>query len=421
MADFRRDCVKLLPQKGKKTAQFRIKSVEKIPVRHIVPVMSKTNPFKPGPGLLPPYLAGREREQELFNTNLKDMAAGESVSIMVMYGPRGMGKTVLLSWLRRQCDERGIVHVAGNPADMLGSVDALGKMMLSAIRPPKGWRVERMSIGGMGIKVDLGASARGTRKEAQLPELLISHCREKPMVVLLDEAHAPSDPDTLRLFLNMAQQVAQEAPFLLILAGTPVLDEKLRDAGATFIERAKVIGLDRLDEKAAAAALSIPLKKEGVTIAENALDEVVKDSQCYPFFVQQWGQVLWGHAMKKGISELTLDDVSLVTADIQKMRTEFYDPRYRKIEKSPELLAAANALAQALLKNKQGLNRTAIAGIIKDSISGTIPDGTDIESKAQDIIDELVQHDFLWHPPASRLMMPGIPSFMAYINSHSGE
>ena len=44
--------------------------------------MSQSNPFKPGPGPLPPYLAG-------------------------------------------------------NPADMLGSVDSLGSMLLSAIRPPE--------------------------------------------------------------------------------------------------------------------------------------------------------------------------------------------------------------------------------------------------------------------------------------------
>ena len=383
--------------------------------------MSESNPFKPGYGLLPPYLAGRESEQELFNSSLDAMTVGDVVSGVVMYGPRGMGKTVLLGWLEEQCAKREIRHVAGDPTDMLGSVDDLGNMLLSGLRPPDGWHIQRVSIGGKWLKVDMDAPPRSTGKDVQLADLLVTHCREKPMVVLLDEAHAPSDPDVLRSFLNTAQRVARKAPFLLILAGTPRLVEKLRNSGATFIERAELIGLDNLDAEEAAAALSIPLEKEGVTIAENALDEVVKESQCYPFFIQQWGKVLWDYAMEKGISELTQDDVSLVAATIQKMRTKFYGPRYREIEKSPELLAAASALAQALLKDKQGLSRSAIADIIKNSIGAVMPDNTDIESKAQDIIDELIQHDFFWYPPESVLIAPGIPSFMAYVNSHSGK
>ena len=58
------------------------------------------NPFRPGSGGSPPYLAGRENEQDRFRDILADMADGESPAAnMVMYGPRGMGKTVLLNWL----------------------------------------------------------------------------------------------------------------------------------------------------------------------------------------------------------------------------------------------------------------------------------------------------------------------------------
>ena len=59
------------------------------------------NPFTPGTGQLPPYLAGRENEQGQFKQILANMAAGRSPGTdMVMYGLRGMGKTVLLGWVK---------------------------------------------------------------------------------------------------------------------------------------------------------------------------------------------------------------------------------------------------------------------------------------------------------------------------------
>ena len=381
--------------------------------------MSKSNPFRPGYGLLPPYLAGREKEQKLFNSSLEAMVIDEVVNGVVMYGPRGMGKTALLRWLEGQCSEKDIGHIRRTSATMLGSVEALANTLLPVLRSPDGWSVNRVDIGGRWLNVGVSSPTQGTGKEADLADVLINRCRKKPMVLLLDEAHGESDPDTFRILLHTAQQVAQEAPFLLVLAGTPGLAKKLRNSGTTFIERAELIGLDRLDDEEAAAALSIPLEKGGVTITENALNEVVKESQCYPFFVQRWGKALWDHAVERGISELTQDDVRLLTTDIQTMRNAFYEQRYREIEESPELLAVANALAQALLKDEKGLDRSAIAAIIKNNIGAAMPDDADIESKAKSIIDELIRQDFFWHPPTSRLIVPGIPSFMTYVSSHS--
>src|SRR5882757_6792656 len=55
--------------------------------------MPSLNPFKPGAGHMPPYLAGRSAETEAFKRLLKQ----ESIlSNVVLTGLRGVGKTVLL-------------------------------------------------------------------------------------------------------------------------------------------------------------------------------------------------------------------------------------------------------------------------------------------------------------------------------------
>ena len=59
--------------------------------------------FKPGPGAVPPYLAGRKREQEFFRDcvdRLKNRIPPNQD--MIVYGPRGNGKTALLRYLQKE-------------------------------------------------------------------------------------------------------------------------------------------------------------------------------------------------------------------------------------------------------------------------------------------------------------------------------
>lgn len=51
------------------------------------------NPFRPGAGHMPPYLAGRDNETKQF---LKLLEQKTILSNMVLTGLRGVGKTVLL-------------------------------------------------------------------------------------------------------------------------------------------------------------------------------------------------------------------------------------------------------------------------------------------------------------------------------------
>ena len=136
--------------------------------------MRKSNPFNIGPGVPPPYLAGRQNEQELFNSSLESMAAGESVSMVVMYGPRGMGKTTLLGWLQKQCFERKIRHVAETSATMLGSIEALTNVLL-----PMSWRFWEwhVNLGSKWLGAGVSAPTQSTGKEGFLAKRLIARCR----------------------------------------------------------------------------------------------------------------------------------------------------------------------------------------------------------------------------------------------------
>ena len=93
-----------------------------------------------------------------------------------------------------------------------------------------------------------------------------------------------------RTLLNASQQVRADAPFLLVLAGTPGLAAHLGAMNVSFWSRLDEgrLGIGLLSVAAARAALVEPLAAHGVGIDADALAAVV-DSQRYPYFIQVWG------------------------------------------------------------------------------------------------------------------------------------
>ena len=67
-----------------------------------------TNPFRPGAGHTPPYLAGRQAERVEFQRLLGQATILEN---MILTGLRGVGKTVLLDSFRPLAIEHGWVWV----------------------------------------------------------------------------------------------------------------------------------------------------------------------------------------------------------------------------------------------------------------------------------------------------------------------
>ena len=55
------------------------------------------NPFTPDFDVPPPVLAGREKELKILSQMATDLDTGSNVRSIVLYGPRGNGKTALLN------------------------------------------------------------------------------------------------------------------------------------------------------------------------------------------------------------------------------------------------------------------------------------------------------------------------------------
>ena len=371
------------------------------------------NPFRPGSGHLPPYLAGRENEQDVFRNNLVDMSAGKSPpAATVLYGPRGMGKTVLLRWFKDEVeqgdtkdDSMRVVWVT--PNELKSSLD-----LWKCLSPPATWIKKFLpEVVSAGFNAVLFFSATwGSEKLAKqtIQNALIRKGKKYPLILLMDEAHK-MDAGLCNDLLNLHQKISPESPFMLVLAGTPGLRHFLSGVNATFVERSRKIGLGRLDEQSAADAIVKPFEEQGIQITDDALSIIVEDSQCYPYFLQEWGSSLWKEANKENLTCINEEQVAVVKPDITIIKKDFYDERKDKL-KTFRLQSTAIAIAQAFQDTK-AMTDDAIMKIITDNLSvDTLNTQSDIE-RLQTFIDS----DFIWRPLGSDFYEPGIPSFMTYI------
>ena len=154
-------------------------------------------------------------------------------------------------------------------------------------------------------------------------------CRRRPVVVLVDEAPTLAR-DVGQLLLNVSQEVRPNAPFLLVLAGTPGLPAHLGTMNASFWSRLGEgrLGIGLLREAATRTALFEPLAAHGVSIDPGAVDAVVEHSQRYPYFIQLWGAALWQRRLASGATRLTAAHLDAARPNVIARVTDYYQDRY---------------------------------------------------------------------------------------------
>ena len=361
---------------------------------------------------MPPALTGREREQAVLTRCLADLLGGTSPPHdVVLTGPRGNGKTVLLNWFEHACRDYGTdVDVVNLTPDDIPTRDALIEVLsprpgLAKLLPRK------LGVAAVG-SVECAPPSGGVRN---LRAKLIARCRKKPFAVLLDEAHT-LDRDVGRVLLNASQQVRANAPFLLVLAGTPGLAAHLGTMSVSFQSRLGEgrLGVGLLSDAATRAALVEPLAAHGASLDADALATVVEESQRYPYFVQLWGAALWERHLVTGATRLTAAHVDAVRPDVAGQVTDYYQERYRELE-TRGLLPAAVATEPLF---RAGADVTASDHAIDAALATT---GADAAARlaAREALHRL---GYIWCPPGQLppvVWIAGIPSLMTHVVDHA--
>lgn len=268
-----------------------------------------TNPFRPGAGHQPPYLAGRAPEQKEF-ARLLDQ--GVILENPLLTGLRGVGKTVLLETFKPLAMRRGWIWVGTDLSESASvSEEALAiRLMADLSVATSSLVVGTTDLPGFAggtedVHLDFQAltgifSATPGLVEDKLKVVLetaavaISREGNRGVVFAYDEAQNLADSAKrnefpLSLLLDVFQSIQRkDVPFMLALTGLPTLFPKLVEA-RTFAERMfRVIVLDKLDRKASREAIVKPIDDaEGpVQFAGESVEMIVSQSGGYPYFIQ---------------------------------------------------------------------------------------------------------------------------------------
>ncbi len=368
------------------------------------------NPFVPGDGLVPPFLAGRETEQAVLNKYLSYLNIGRGVPAnVILTAPRGNGKTALLRSFERDIKngkkQPDVVWLT--PDDIL-TLDALATETVPPTRfgecIPDHIKVSVIKVSVVSGEFSWDLAGRS----GSFTKLLVARCQIQPLVLLLDEAHTLAK-DVGRALLNASQKVRAEAPFLLVMAGTPDLPDHLNTMSATFWDRAEKVGVGRLNKTAAAEALVKPLSEAGISLEGTALDSVVEDSQRYPYFLQLWGDALWETSRAEGTPRIDDTMVARAGEQVNRKRTTYYRYRYGEL-KDKSLLNVAAWVAEAFAGTEAMREHE-----LDTVIAAALPPGTGA-TQTDHCRKQIGKLGYVWNPPeADDIWQPGIPSLMTYM------
>lgn len=289
---------------------------------------SQRNPFQPGTGSFPPVLAGREEEKAQLEGLLKALAAGDlAQNIHLVQAPRGMGKTVLLRDIEWHAPaDVAVLAVAASYLPTLAETARI-------IAPPMPWwrRLLRWlgswRMGGVEVRPPDASPA----SDAEALDDALMRRGKNPFLFVIDEAHA-LDPTVASILLNRFQVAAGRRPCALLLAGTPALKPFLLsdEVNASFVERTPMVVPGLFSDDQCREALGVPQWRDW-QVEAGVLDEVVKDSIGYPYFVQLWGKALWD----AGVARRTLDRQVLEDARsrVDAVRGGFCADRFDEFER----------------------------------------------------------------------------------------
>lgn len=330
-----------------------------------------TNPFRPGAGHMPLYLAGRETEKNEFKKLLSQEIILDN---MVLTGLRGVGKTVLLDTLKpiaisdgwiwvgtdlneasALSEDRLVIRLIADLAVVTSSIE-IGKKESKRIgfRPANRNEPLTLSFEIMAGMYQHTPGLVADKLKALLEfvwECIRKHTGSKGVIFAYDEAQNLSDKSDkdqypLSLLLDVFQSIQKKnIPFMLVLAGLPTLFPKLVEA-RTFAERMfRVVVLDGLDETSSREAISKPIEKVGcpITLSEEWIAAIVKTSGGYPYFIQFICREVYDTALQKLNEEHPL--VVSIPDITRKLDSDFFAGRWsRATDRQRELLSVVARL-----------------------------------------------------------------------------
>lgn len=328
----------------------------------------RINPYSPGAGTPPPELAGRDQLIEDAAIAIDRIRAGRPAKSFVFYGLRGVGKTVLLNRIRLDAEARGIISVQieapegrSLPASLAPALRAaLFRLSRGAAMKDSAKRafsalagfVRTLKIKYSDIEISMAEPPEAGLADsgdliADLNELfdtvaLAARDANTAVVLYIDELQYVEEEQLAALISALHSTSSQkQLPLTMVGAGLPQILSQLGEAKSYAERLFQFKEIARLDPPAADAALTVPAQRENVMYSQDAVTEVLTQTDRYPYFLQEWGKHCWDIAT---VSPIDLTCARAATARaLNELDASFFRVRFDRLTPGEKLYMRAMA------------------------------------------------------------------------------
>jgi AAA+ ATPase superfamily predicted ATPase len=320
------------------------------------------NPYRPGAGTQPKTLAGRTKEIEKANVLFERVKYGNPQRSLMLYGLRGVGKTVLLNEYERiaesQCYLTEHIEMSENDDFRRVIAKACRKVLLkvSKLENAKDKCISALGIlkafslaipDGPELKIDVEAaigSGDSGDLDSDLVDLLVSLGQAakdlgRPICFTLDEVQY-LNKDAVGGLISASHRITQkELPVVFVCAGLPQIAALSGDARSYAERLFEFIPIGELKDGADEEALVGPAISQSVEYTREAKELILKESKAYPYFIQEFGKHTWDLASESPIKEedalnASIEAIKTLDGGFFKMRMDRATTAERKFMKA---------------------------------------------------------------------------------------
>lgn len=290
------------------------------------------NPYAPGAGAPPPELAGRDALLQMVKIALERVRRGRPAKSVLMVGLRGVGKTVLLDRMREEAEGAGLrtLRIEAPESRSLPAILApeLRTVLLGLSRTERARDLAQRALRGLAgfatalkvkyhdieVGIDLAPEpglADNGDLEHDLQALLeaagqAAKSADTAIVMFIDELQYVAEDQLASLIVALHRTAQRQLPVCLVGAGLPQLRGRMGRAKSYAERLFESPEIGPLPPEAERLALEKPAIQEGAEFTPDALDRILRETQGYPYFLQEWGKQVWDAAEQ---SPMTAEDV----------------------------------------------------------------------------------------------------------------
>ena len=348
------------------------------------------NPYRPGAGMSPAYLAGRDNTINEAQNILQAINYGYSARSVVYYGLRGVGKTVLLNYIENLADEMDLpseymeiaerdrsfqyqmalyIYKLINRLSLLKNIESHIKKALSIL---KAFTI-KYGCDDISIEVNPANGISDTGNLANdMTELflalgVIAQKQNKGVVLFIDEIQYIKDDEFEALMEAIHRTNQKNYPIVIFSAGLPKIAKIAGDVKSYAERLFDFIEIDSLNNEEAKLALIEPAKRFQINYTDEAVNKIIEITQGYPYFLQEYGKWVWECKKEESIIDIKIVNKAYDKFE-QSLDKAFFKVRHdRATAREIEFMTAMVACEKLPCSTKE------IANIMGESIQAISP------------------------------------------------